>query len=197
MEGEITIKDSTAGSPAAIGFYGLGFAATFAGLLNMGMLGGDATSSPALMVLAMAIMLGGFSEVFAGLQLFKKGDTFGATAFTIFGLWWFGFAFINLAPAGLFNITILGPSATSMAYFTLVWGLIATLLTIATFKIGVKMITVVFIVLDLTFFSLAAVFFGMTSLLPIAGAITLITGIAALYLATALVMNAVGMKMPI
>jgi succinate-acetate transporter protein len=75
------------------------------------------------------------------------------------------------------------------------WGIIATLLTIATLKIGVKMITVVFIVLDLTFFSLAAVFFGMLPL-GIAGAITLITGLCSLYLANALVMNAVGIKVP-
>lgn len=191
MEGEITIKDTTAGSPAAVGFYGLGFAATFAGLMNMGMI------PDALMVIAMAIMLGGVAEVIAGLQLWKKGDTFGATAFTIFGLWWFGFSYINLAPAGLFNATMTAASAPSMAYFTLVWGIIATLLTIGTLKIGLKMLTVVFIVLDLTFFSLAAVFFGMTSLLTIAGTITLITGLAALYLATALVLNAVGMKLPI
>ncbi len=191
MEGEITIKDTTAGSPAAVGFYGLGFAATFAGLMNMGMI------PDALMVIAMAIMLGGVAEVIAGVQLWKKGDTFGATAFTIFGLWWFGFSYINLAPAGLFNATMTAASAPSMAYFTLVWGIIATLLTIGTLKIGLKMLTVVFIVLDLTFFSLAAVFFGMTSLLTIAGTITFITGIAALYLATALVLNAVGMKLPI
>ncbi|OPY20666.1 MAG: hypothetical protein A4E24_01000 [Methanomethylovorans sp. PtaU1.Bin093] len=190
MEGEVTIKDTTAGSPAAVGFYGLGFAATFAGLMNMGMI------PDALMVIAMAVMLGGFAEIFAGWQLWRKGDTFGATAFTIFGLWWFGFSYINLAPLGLFNATWDAASATSLAYFTLVWGIIATLLTLGTLKIGLKMLTVVFIVLDLTFFSLAAVFFGMTSLLTIAGIITFITGLAALYLATALVLNAVGMKMP-
>ncbi|MGD9779690.1 acetate uptake transporter [Methanomethylovorans sp.] len=189
MEGEITIKDTTAGSPAAVGFYGLGFAATFAGLLNMGML------PDALMVIAMAIMLGGIAEVIAGWQLWKKGDTFGATAFTIFGLWWLGFSYINLAPMGLFNATWDAASATSMGFFTLVWGIIAILLTLGTLKIGLKMLTVVFIVLDLTFLSLAAVFFGMLPL-GIAGAITLITGLAALYLATALVLNAVGMKMP-
>jgi succinate-acetate transporter protein len=189
MEGEITIKDTTAGSPAAVGFYGLGFAATFAGLLNMGML------PDALMVIAMAIMLGGIAEVIAGWQLWRKGDIFGATAFTIFGLWWFGFAFINLAPLGLFNMTMSAASAPSLAYFTLVWGIIATLLTLCTLKIGLKMLTVVFVVLDLTFFTLAAVFFGM-NILPVAAAITLITGLAALYLATALVLNGVGMKLP-
>lgn len=195
MEGEITIKDTTAGSPAAVGFYGLGFAATFAGLMNLGMLNGAADTTPVAMVMAMTIMLGGFAEVIAGWQLWRKGDTFGATAFTIFGLWWFGFAFINLAPMGLFNITMNAASAPSLAYFTLVWGLIATLLTLGTLKIGLKMLTVVFIVLDLTFFSLAAVFFGM-NILPVAAAITLITGLCALYLGTALVLNAVGMKMP-
>jgi Predicted membrane protein len=189
MEGEVTIKDTTAGSPAAVGFYGLGFAATFAGLLNMGMF------SDATMVIAMAITLGGLAEVLAGIQLFKKGDTFGATAFTIFGFWWLAFSYINLAPAGLFNAPMAAASAPSMAYFTLMWGIIATLLTIATLKIGVKMITVVFIVLDLTFFSLALVFFGVLPL-GIAGLITLVTGLCSLYLANALVMSSVGIKVP-
>jgi hypothetical protein len=140
-------------------------------------------------------MLGGIAEVIAGWQLWKKGDTFGATAFTIFGLWWLGFSYINLAPLGIFNATWDAASATSMGFFTLVWGIIAILLTLGTLKIGLKMLTVVFIVLDLTFLSLAAVFFGMLPL-GVAGAITLITGLAALYLGTALVLNAVGMKMP-
>ncbi|TQD25130.1 acetate uptake transporter [Methanolobus vulcani] len=190
MEGEITVKDLSAASPAAVGFYGLGFAATFAGLLNSGMF------SDAAMVIAMAITLGGVAEVLAGWQLWQKGDTFAATAFTIFGLWWFAFSYINLAPAGLWGAPLDAASASSMGFFTLVWGLIATSLTVATLKIGVKMITVVFVVLDLTFFSLALVFFGMLPL-PIAGIITLITGIAALYLATALVYDSVGIKLPI
>jgi hypothetical protein len=190
MEGEITIKDLSAASPAAVGFYGLGFAATFAGLLNSGLF------SDANMVIAMAITLGGVAEVLAGWQLWQKGDTFAATAFTIFGLWWFAFSYINLAPAGLWGAPLAAASATSMGFFTLVWGLIATSLTIATLKIGVKMITLVFVVLDLTFFSLALVFFGMLPL-TIAGIITLITGIAALYLATALVYDSVGIKLPI
>jgi len=189
MDGEVIIKDRTA-SPAATGFYGLGFAATFAGLLNMGMF------SDALVVIAMAIFLGGVSELIAGWQLWKKGDTFGGTAFTIFGLWWLGFSYINLAPAGLLNAPIEAASATSMGYFTLIWGIVATLLTIVTFKIGVKGIIGVFILLDLTFFSLALVFFGMLPLV-VAGAITLLVGLAALYLATALVMDEVGkIKMP-
>jgi len=189
MDGEVIIKDRTA-SPAATGFYGLGFAATFAGLLNMGMF------SDALVVIAMAIFLGGFSELIAGWQLWKKGDTFGGTAFTIFGLWWLGFSYINLAPAGLWGAPMEAASASSMGYFTLIWGIIATLLTIVTLKIGVKGIIGVFILLDLTFFSLAAVFFGVLPL-AIAGAITLLVGLAALYLATALVMDEVGkIKVP-
>jgi succinate-acetate transporter protein len=83
-----------------------------------------------------------------------------------------------------------------MGYFTLIWGIIATMLTIVTFKIGVKGIIGVFILLDLTFFSLALVFFGILPLF-IAGVITLLVGLAALYLATALVMDEVGkIKMP-
>nr|WP_321497428.1 acetate uptake transporter [uncultured Methanolobus sp.] len=190
MEGEVVIKDSSAASPAAVGFFGLGFAATFAGLLNMGII------PDALMVISMAITLGGIAEVIAGLQLWKKGDTFGASAFTIFGLWWLAFSYINLAPLGLFSAPLDAASATSMGLFTLVWGLIATALTVATLKIGLKMLTVVFVVLDLTFFSLALVFLiGFP--VAISGLITLITGIVALYIAVALVYGEVGIKLPL
>ncbi|ETA68568.1 acetate uptake transporter [Methanolobus sp. WCC1] len=190
MEGEVTIKDSSAASPAAVGFFGLGFAATFAGLLNMGVI------PDGLMVIAMAITLGGVAEVIAGWQLWKKGDTFGASAFTIFGLWWFAFSYINLAPVGIFNAPMEAASAISMGLFTLVWGLIATALTVATLKIGLKMLTVVFVVLDLTFFSLALVFLIGFSL-TISGLITLITGIVALYIGVALVYGEVGIKLPL
>lgn len=186
----VKMADTTAGSPSAVGFYGLGFAATFAGLLNMGLI------PDALMVISMAITLGGLAEIIAGLQLFKKGDTFGATAFTIFGLWWLAFSYINLSPLGLWGAQMKDASATSMGFFTFVWGVIAILLTIATFKIEIKMLTLVFIALDLTFIGLALAFFGILPL-AVAGLITLITGVLALYLATGLVMNSVGMKVPL
>ena len=190
MEGEVTIKDTT-GSPAPLGFLGLGFAATFAGLLNMGMF------SDATMVIAMAITLGGFAQLFAGIELWKKGDTFAATAFTAFALWWFSYAYILLVTSvGLFGnvMPVDATFATSLAWYLLFWGIIATLLTFVTLAIGVKLITIVFVFLDLTFFTLALVNFGV-AILPIAAIITLLLGLSSLYLGVALVMDEVGSKL--
>ncbi|WP_319506643.1 acetate uptake transporter [uncultured Methanolobus sp.] len=190
MEGEVTIKDTTA-SPAPLGFLGLGFAATFAGLLNMGMF------SDATMVIAMAITLGGFAQLFAGLELWKKGDTFAATAFTAFALWWFSYAYILLVTSvGLFGnvMPVDATFATSLAWYLLFWGIIATLLTFVTLAIGVKLITIVFVFLDLTFFTLALVNFGV-AILPVAAIITLLLGLSSLYLGIALVMDEVGSKL--
>jgi succinate-acetate transporter protein len=155
--------------------------------------------SDSIVVIAMSIALGGFAQLIAGLELWKKGDTFGATAFTAFALWWFSFAYILLITSvGLFgNVVQTDPSfATSLGWYLLFWGIIATLLTIVTLKIGVKSIILTFIFLDLTFFTNAAVNFGL-GIGAVAGVVTLILGLASLYTGIAIVMDEVGgIKLP-
>ena len=85
----VTVSDRTA-TADALGFLGLGFAATFLGLFGMGMF------NDAIMVVSTAVFLGGFAQLIAGIENWKKGSTFGATAFTAFALWWFSWAFIQL-----------------------------------------------------------------------------------------------------
>ncbi|MDG6244456.1 MAG: acetate uptake transporter [Methanolobus sp.] len=180
MDGEITIKDTTA-SPAPLGFFGLGFAATFLGLLVLGIF------DDAVMVISTAIFLGGFAQLFASFELWKKGDTFGASAFGAFALFWFSWAFIQIATTiGIFGGVMEAMSASAGFWYLIIWGIIATLLTIVTFKIGLKAIIVTFILLDLTFFSLALI--GGV----VAGVITLLLGLASLYTAIAIIMNEVG-----
>lgn len=201
MDGEVIIKDTTA-SPAPLGFFGLGFAATFLGMMIMGLF------ADALMVVSTAIFLGGFAQLFASVELWKKGDTFGASAFGAFALFWFSWAFIQLAPIVIKSLLLtsglpmtevdqlliaLLPAMSAAAgfWYLIIWGIVATVLTIVTLKIGIKGITLVFILLDLTFFSIA--------LVPgiIAGIITLLLGLASLYLALALIMDEVGkIKIP-
>ncbi|MGB3906911.1 MAG: acetate uptake transporter [Methanomethylovorans sp.] len=180
MEGEIIIKDKTA-NPAPLGFFGLGFAATFLGLMVMEIF------TDSVMVISTAIFLGGFAQLFASFELWKKGDTFGASAFGAFALFWFSWAFIQIATTiGLFGGVMPAMSASAGFWYLIIWGIIATLLTIVTFRIGVWPIIVTFIFLDLTFFSLALVG-GM-----VAGIITLLLGLASLYTAIAIIMTEVG-----
>jgi succinate-acetate transporter protein len=40
------------------------------------------------MIMAMGIFVGGIAQVIAGMQEWKKNNTFGATAFTAYGFFW-------------------------------------------------------------------------------------------------------------
>ena len=40
------------------------------------------------MILGMGIFYGGLAQIIAGIMEFKKGNTFGTTAFTSYGLFW-------------------------------------------------------------------------------------------------------------
>lgn len=172
---------------APLGFAGLGFAAIMLGMMGSGFFA-DAT-----MVVSMSIFLGGFAQVFAGIEGWKKGDVFGATAFSAFGLFWFSFAFI-LMSSGIASGVLGAASAISVGYYLFIWGIVSLVLLFVTLKIGVKAITIVFITLTLTFFLNAAANFGM-GVGPLAGYMTLLLGISALYTSLALVTNSVFGKM--
>jgi succinate-acetate transporter protein len=45
-------------------------------------------------ILAMGIFYGGMAQVIAGIMEFKKGNTFGTTAFTSYGLFWLTVVFL-------------------------------------------------------------------------------------------------------
>jgi uncharacterized protein len=172
---------------APLGFAGLGFAAIMLGMMGSGFF------TDATMVVSMSIFLGGFAQVFAGIEGWKKGDVFGATAFSAFGLFWFSFAFI-LMSSGIASGVLGAASAISVGYYLFIWGLVSLVLLFVTLKIGVKAITIVFITLTLTFFLNAAANFGM-GVGPLAGYMALLLGISALYTSLALVTNSVYGKM--
>jgi succinate-acetate transporter protein len=49
-------------------------------------------------ILAMGIFYGGIAQIFAGLLEYKKGNTFGLTAFTSYGSFWLTLVAILLLP---------------------------------------------------------------------------------------------------
>ena len=50
------------------------------------------------MILAMGIFYGGIAQIIAGIMEFKKGNTFGMTAFTSYGLFWLTLVAIWVIP---------------------------------------------------------------------------------------------------
>ncbi|MFZ2499023.1 MAG: acetate uptake transporter [Methanosarcina sp.] len=174
------IKDKTA-NPTPLGFTGLGLSAVLLSLSYIGLFPVDS------MIVAMAIFLGGFAQVFAGLMAWKKGSVFGGTAFCAFGLFWFSLAALILMPALGW---VEAPTPISLAAYLSLWGVYTFVMLIATLKLGSKAIMFVFVTLFLLFMLLAIVnATGNAGLLVIAGYDGLVMGLGALYTALGIVLN--------
>lgn len=177
---DVNIKDKTA-NPTPLGFTGLGLAAVLLSLSYIGLYPVDS------MIVSMAIFLGGFAQVFAGIMAWKKGSVFGGTAFCAFGLFWFSFAGLLLMPALGW---IEGPEPLALAAYLFLWGVYTFVMLIATLKLGSKAIMFIFVTLFLLFMLLAVINgTGNTGLLVIAGYVGLIMGLSALYTALGEVLN--------
>lgn len=176
------IVDKTANA-APLGFTGLGLAAV---LLSLSYIGVYPVES---MIVSMAIFLGGFAQVFAGIMSWKKGDIFAGTAFSAFGLFWFSLAGLLVMPAmGWAEAS----SGIAMAAYLFIWGVYTFVMLIITMKIGVRALQFVFVTLWILFMLLAVVnATGNAGLLVVAGYVGLIMGLGSLYTALAMVMNEV------
>lgn len=107
-------------NPAPLGLLGFGVTTILLNLHNAGFFGLDS------MILSMGIFYGGIAQIIAGILEFKKGNTFGVTAFTSYGLFWLTLVFLLIFP----QIGIWGtkPSDIAMASYLFMWGLFTLLM---------------------------------------------------------------------
>ena len=180
-EGFITIADSTA-NPAPLGLLGFGMTTVLLNLHNAGFFPLDA------MIMGMGICIGGLAQVIAGAMEWKKKNTFGATAFTLYGFFWLSLvALLALPKLGLGEPA----SQFSMGCYLSVWGLFTAVMFIGTLKLGAAL-RVVFFSLTVLFFMLAAGdFTGAPGLKTLAGYEGLFCGLSAMYAGLAQVLNEV------
>jgi len=179
MGGKRELSDELA-NPAPLGLIGFGMTTVLLNLHNAGFYGLDS------MILAMGIVYGGLAQVFAGIIEFKKGNTFGATAFTSYGLFWLSLATLKLLPSsGLWTEA----TADAMAAYFFMWGLFTFVMFFGTLKTNRA--------LQFVFMSLAMLFFLLTikeltgeeSIGMLAGYEGVICGFSAVYLALAEIIN--------
>lgn len=76
------MQPSSLANPGPLGLLGFGMTTI---LLNIHNAGFFPLSS---VILSMGIFYGGLAQFIAGLIEYKKGNTFGATAFTSYGMFW-------------------------------------------------------------------------------------------------------------
>jgi succinate-acetate transporter protein len=171
-------------NPAPLGLMGFGMTTVLLNIHNT-----DSLAFPiGSMILAMGIFYGGLAQIIAGILEYRKGNTFGVTAFTSYGLFWLSLVALwvipDILPGGTYTVLTGKPF---LAWYFFMWGLFTFLMFISTLK-KPKALQFVFFTLFVLFFLLALKDWGFISggWIGIEG---IICGLSAIYLAMAEVIN--------
>jgi uncharacterized protein len=137
-------------------------------------------------VVGLAIFYGGLVQILAGLQEFKTGNTFGATAFCSYGGFWLAIGVIFVpAFAIIAGYTNAAALHTALGFFLLGWTIFTFLMLLGTLRSNFALIGVFFF-LFLTFLALTiSEFGGGASWAQIGGWLGIITALGAWYTALA------------
>lgn len=169
-------------NPAPLGLMGFGMTTVLLNLHNAGIF------ELGTMILAMGIFYGGIAQIIAGLMEFKKGNTFGMTAFTSYGLFWLSLVALILLPLKGWGTPT---SKIAMGFYLFMWGLFTAYMYYGTLKLN-KALQFVFLSLTILFWLLAlADWSGVAAVGILAGIEGIICGLSAIYTAAAQVLNEV------
>lgn len=183
QETAVKVKDTTA-NPAPLGLLGFGMTTVLLNLHNAGLY--ELNS----MIIGMGIFVGGIAQITAGIQEWKKNNTFGATAFTAYGSFWIALVAIWLIPRTTAGAG-LKPDEVAMGWFLLMWGIFTAFMFIGTLRLN-KALQTVFGSLVILFMLLAiGDFTGSRSIKVIAGIEGIFCGLSAIYACAAQILNEV------
>jgi succinate-acetate transporter protein len=176
-------------NPAPLGLLGFGLTTVLLNLQNAGFYPLDT------MILAMGLAYGGLAQIIAGVMEYKKGNTFGTTAFTSYGLFWWSLVILLVLPKTTIFTGISAPTDTAMAAYFFMWGLFTLAMFFGTLKKN-RALQFVFMSLAILFFMLTIrdltgnpTLFGSFTFNNLTGIEGVICGLSAIYLAIAEVLN--------
>ncbi len=168
-------------NPAPLGLLGFGMATALLQLHNIGLF------HMSVAIIALGLFVGGLAQVIAGLMEFRYHNTFGATAFTSYGLFWWALCFILVNPLGD-DFALAG---SDLGWFFVLWGVYTLFMFVGTLK-QTRTNQLVFGTLTILFFLLAAGNFAPNATLTlVTGAEGLVCACFALYGAFGQVVNEV------
>jgi len=174
------MSTNTLANPGPLGLMGFGMTTI---LLNLHNAGFFPLSS---IILSMGIFYGGIAQILAGLLEYKKGNTFGVTAFTSYGAFWLTLVAILVLPKmGLAEAS----DAQFLGVFLGLWGIFTLFMFVGSLKHN-RALQIVFGSLTLLFAMLATGhLLGDADLLRMAGYEGIFCGASAIYLAMAEMIN--------
>ncbi|EXI63020.1 hypothetical protein MHD_02465 [Mannheimia granulomatis] len=165
-------------NPAPLGLCGFALTTFLLSLINNGTFSGENVG----LVLAMGFAFGGTAQMIAGMFEFAKGNTFGFTAFTSYGAFWWSFALFKVFFASTVSPEFIG-------WYLVAWGTFTLMMFIGTLA-KARALQAIFLFLTITFYLLAAGdFTHNSSLTNIGGNFGLLTAFCAFYLAAADIIN--------
>ena len=167
-------------NPAPLGLMGFGMTTILLNLHNLGLFPMD------VIILAMGIFYGGIAQLLAGLLEYKKGNTFGLTAFASYGFFWLTLVAILLMPKmGLAEVA----NSQFMGVYLGLWGVFTLFMFFGSLK-GNRVMQFVFLSLVVLFALLTTAHLAdKPVLIQIAGWIGLVSGASAMYQGMAEVLN--------
>ena len=166
-------------NPGPLGLLGFGMTTVLLNLHNAGLL------PLSIVIVAMGIALGGLAQIIAGVRELKQGNTFGGTAFTAYGLFWWSLVLIWVNPFK----GIEAADSTSLGFYLLLWCIFTAFMFIGTLKHN-RATQVVFGSLTILFLLLAlGDFTGIHAIHTIAGIEGIFCGLSAIYSAMGQIVN--------
>ncbi len=132
--------------PAPLGLAGFALTTFVLSMFNAGLV--DKKGLP--VVFGLALAYGGVAQLLAGMWEFRKGNTFGATAFSSYGAFWLSYwalvtFFLKDVPAA--------NAGPAVGLYLIGWGIFTAYMWIASFRTTAA-VMLVFLLLAITFFLL-------------------------------------------
>lgn len=190
-------------NPAPLGLLGFGMTTVLLNFVHNARLGPIDS-----MILGMGIFYGGLAQIVAGILEYRRGNTFGTTAFTSYGLFWLSFVALNWLGVRdvatrevwpfLGGATPWTASQEAFAAYFFMWGIFTFIMFFGTLRTN-RTLQFVFMSLAVLFFLLAtksailayssATASSLEWFTRLIGVEGVICGFSAVYLALAEVLN--------
>lgn len=172
-------EETKLANPAVLGLTCFGLTTMLLNLHNAGVIKNFDTT-----IMGLGFFVGGLAQVIAGVMEYRKGNTFGTTAFLAYGTFWISLVFAVVAKEKMG----LSLSKEGLAWYLILWGIFTIFMLVGTLKIN-RVLQFVFATLTVLFALLAiGTYMGTKAgegIMMAAGIVGLFTGFAAIYLAMA------------
>jgi succinate-acetate transporter protein len=168
--------------PGPLGLAGFAMTTFVLSVFNTNMISGTVSAA----VLPLALFYGGLAQLLAGMWEFRKGNTFGAVAFSSYGAFWLSFAaYVKFVAPGLDP----ADAGNATGLFLLAWAVFTLYMTVASMRTNGAVLAV-FVTLSITYILLTiGAFAGSPNWDKAGGAMGIVTAVCAWYASFAAVTN--------